>query len=131
MNGKLLIDTLTKLKQNNMDTQCYDFVSCLSLDTQKELIDEKLDDEIISILIPKFRIDAVNYFFKVDNRANYLFKNFDIFLSEINPTSCPISVNLKSALSCLKSSLYSALEVIILYGSFVPFVTISSINTPI
>lgn len=78
LNGKLLIDTLTKLKQNNMDTQCYDFVSCLSLDTQKELIDEKLDDEIISILIPKFRIDAVNYFFKVDNRANYLFKNFDM-----------------------------------------------------
>lgn len=61
-----------------MDTQCYDFVSCLSLDTQKELIDEKLDDEIISILIPKFRIDAVNYFFKVDNRANYVFKNFDM-----------------------------------------------------
>ena len=39
--------------------------------------------------------------------------------------------DIKSALSCLKSSLYSALEVIILYGSFVPFVTISSIKTPI
>ena len=34
-------------------------------------------------------------------------------------------------MSCLKSSLYSALEVIILYGSFVPLVTISSIKTPI
>ena len=39
-------------------------------------------------------------------------------------------VNLKSALSCLNISLYSALEVIILYGSLVPFVTKSSIKTP-
>ena len=43
----------------------------------------------------------------------------------------PISVNLKSALSCLKISLYSALEVIILYGSLVPLVTKSSIKTPV
>ena len=34
-------------------------------------------------------------------------------------------------MSCLNNNLYSALDVIILYGSFVPFVTISSINTPI
>ena len=36
-----------------------------------------------------------------------------------------------SALSCLKSVRYSALEVNILYGSSVPFVIRSSINTPI
>ena len=61
----------------------------------------------------------------------FLFKNFSYLSSDISPTSCPISKSLKSALSCLKSSLYSALDVIILYGSFVPFVTISSIKTPI
>ena len=60
----------------------------------------------------------------------FLFKNFSYLSSDINPTSWPNSVNLKSALSCLNNSLYSALDVIILYGSFVPFVTISSIKTP-
>ena len=40
-------------------------------------------------------------------------KNLLYLSSEINPTSCPISVSLKSALSCLSNSLYSALEVII------------------
>ena len=58
-------------------------------------------------------------------------KNFWYLSSDISPISCPISVNLKSALSWRSNNLYSALEVIILYGSLVPFVTISSIKTPI
>ena len=49
---------------------------------------------------------------------------------EIRPVRMDCSVSLMSALSCLKSSLYSAREVIILYGSFVPFVVRSSISTP-
>ena len=61
----------------------------------------------------------------------FLIKNAWYLSSDIKPTSCPISVNLKSVLSCLSNNLYSALEVIILYGSLVPFVTISSIKTPI
>ena len=61
----------------------------------------------------------------------FFVKNLSYLSSEINPFSCPISSNLRSALSCLSRSLYSALEVIILYGSFVPFVTMSSIKTPI
>ena len=63
--------------------------------------------------------------------AVFLSWNLSYLASETNPTDLPISVNLKSALSCLKINLYSALEVIILYGSLVPFVTISSIKTPI
>ena len=40
-------------------------------------------------------------------------------------------LTLRSALSDLNVSLYSALDVNILYGSATPFVTKSSINTPI
>ena len=46
--------------------------------------------------------------------CSFLFKNPSYLASDINPFSCPISINLKSALSCLNKSLYSALEVIIL-----------------
>ncbi len=41
------------------------------------------------------------------------------------------AVSLSSALSCLKISLYSERDVIILYGSEHPFVTRSSISVPI
>ena len=47
------------------------------------------------------------------------------------PILIPRGVSLKSALSDRSKSLYSDLEVNILYGSFVPFVTKSSIKTPI
>ena len=56
--------------------------------------------------------------------------NFLYLSSDIKPILCPIGVNLSSALSCLNNNLYSALELNILYGSFVFFTTISSINTP-
>ena len=42
----------------------------------------------------------------------------------------PFFVSLKSALSDLRLNLYSALDVNILYGSATPFVTKSSIITP-
>ena len=48
-----------------------------------------------------------------------------------SPISWPIFLRRISALSCLKSSLYSALDVIILYGSWFSLVTRSSISTPI
>ena len=51
--------------------------------------------------------------------------------SETIPISLPFSVRRMSALSSLKISLYSALLVNILYGSFVPRLTRSSIKTPI
>ena len=61
----------------------------------------------------------------------FLSKNISfLFLSTI-PKFIPFSVNLKSALSDLRESLYSALDVNILYGSATPFVTRSSIITPI
>ena len=50
--------------------------------------------------------------------------------SFINPTSYPCFLNLKSALSCLNNNRYSALDVKSLYGSLIPLVTKSSINTP-
>ena len=50
---------------------------------------------------------------------------------DTSPASKPIVRSLKSALSCLSKSLYSAREVIIRYGSKFSFVTKSSISTPI
>ena len=54
------------------------------------------------------------------------------YLSSLtSPASCPDFVRRTSALSCRRSRRYSEREVIILYGSFVPFVTKSSISVPI
>ena len=51
--------------------------------------------------------------------------------SDISPVLRAFSVRRRSALSCRSSSRYSAREVIILYGSLVPFVARSSTSTPI
>ncbi len=51
--------------------------------------------------------------------------------SEASPILNDFGVNLKSALSRRNKVRYSALEVNILYGSSVPLVIKSSINTPI
>ena len=72
-----------------------------------------------------FSRNLINFFVS----SNFLF-NFSILSKEASPRSKPFLVNLSSALSCLNSNLYSALEVNILYGSSVPFVIKSSINTP-
>ena len=72
----------------------------------------------------------LKYSLHVDISSSFLV-NFLYFFSFIKPTLYPYSLSLKSALSCLSSNLYSAREVNILYGSIVPFVTKSSINTPI
>mmetsp|Transcript_23377 Transcript_23377/g.56423 ORF Transcript_23377/g.56423 Transcript_23377/m.56423 type:complete len:203 (-) Transcript_23377:1823-2431(-) len=50
--------------------------------------------------------------------------------SVTNPCSAPFRVSRRSALSALRLILYSALDVNILYGSDVPFVTRSSMSTP-
>lgn len=78
LEGELLKDVLFKLREKGMNDKCYDFVSCLSLETQKYLIDEKLDDGFIAYLVPKFKLEAINYFFANDKRSDYLFNKFNI-----------------------------------------------------
>ena len=56
--------------------------------------------------------------------------NILYFSSSISPTFLPISVSLKSALSCLKRRRNSARLVNSLYGSVIPLFIKSSINTP-
>ena len=82
-------------------------------------------------------VSFVGVIFVVLNNSfnSYIFFSFSKSLlclsSSINPTSYPICLNLWSALSCLNNNLYSARDVSNLYGSLIPLVIKSSINTPI
>lgn len=78
LSGDMLKKVLYRLKENKMTSDCYDFVFGLSLETQKYLIDEKLDDDIIAIIVPRFKTQAITYFFESDSRSNYLFKKMCI-----------------------------------------------------
>lgn len=78
LEGELLKEVLYKLKDKGMYTKCHEFISSLSFETQKYLIDEKLDDDMISSIVPLFNVCAINYFFENDKRADYLFTKFNI-----------------------------------------------------
>ena len=84
----------------------------------------------IGLIIPGFKEVSLKNSSSSDDLATFSSIFFNLS-SLANPRLYAFSVNLMSALSCLKSSLYSALEVNILYGSSVPLVIKSSIKTPI
>ena len=115
--------------------------SIASYDSSGLLISSARDAAVLSPVLPRFSRNFCMVEFAPTMVLSSLcissiicclfFVNAAYLLSSIRPISCPISVSLRSALSCLRRSLYSALDVIILYGSDVSFVTRSSIRTPI
>lgn len=78
LEGKLLKEVLYKLKDKGMYTKCHEFISSLSFESQKYLVDEEMDDDMISSIVPLFDVRAINYFFENDKRADYLFTRFNI-----------------------------------------------------
>ena len=63
------------------DQYLYFFVSLLSIETQKELIDAYLDDNLLVNIISYLKPESIKYLFKVDKRINYLFPR--IYLKDL------------------------------------------------
>ena len=56
----------------------YYFITYLSSDIQKKLIDAKLDDNLLVLIADNFSSDSINYLFQTDKRTTYLFTKFNI-----------------------------------------------------
>lgn len=72
----VIVRTIYKLEEINFIKEnigC-EFISCLSSDDQKKLLDEGFNDDTLIKLISYFRKDVVSYFFEYDKRSIYLYK---------------------------------------------------------
>lgn len=72
----VIVRTIYKLEEINFIKEnigCQ-FISCLSSDDQKKLLDEGFNEDTLIKLISYFRKDVVSYFFEYDKRSIYLYK---------------------------------------------------------
>lgn len=74
----LIIKIILKLNELNAKKYLYYFITYLSLDIQKKLIDAKLDDNILLLIANYFSSESINYLFKTDKRTTYLFTKLNI-----------------------------------------------------
>ena len=78
---ELILKIILKLYSLKNDQYLYFFVSLLSIETQKELIDAYLDDNLLVNIISYLKPESIKYLFKVDKRINYLFPR--IYLKDL------------------------------------------------
>ena len=74
----LIIKIILKLNELNAKKYLYYFITYLSSDIQKKLIDTKLDDNILLLIANYFSSESINYLFKTDKRTTYLFTKLNI-----------------------------------------------------
>ena len=78
---ELILKIILKIYSLKNDQYLYFFVSLLSIETQKELIDAYLDDNLLVNIISYLKPESIKYLFKVDKRINYLFPR--IYLKDL------------------------------------------------
>lgn len=74
----LIIKIILKLNELKAKKYLYYFITYLSFDIQKKLIDAKLDDNLLVLIADNFSGDSINYLFQTDKRATYLFTKLNI-----------------------------------------------------
>lgn len=74
----LIIKIILKLNELKAKKYLYYFITYLSFDIQKKLIDAKLDDNILVLIADNFSTESINYLFKTDKRSSYLFTRLNI-----------------------------------------------------
>ena len=74
----LIIKIILKLNELKAKKYLYYFITYLSSDIQKKLIDAKLNDNLLVLIADNFSSDSINYLFQTDKRATYLFTKLNI-----------------------------------------------------
>lgn len=74
----LIVKIILKLNELKAKKYLYYFITYLSSDIQKELVDAKLDDSILVLVANNFSTESINYLFKTDKRLSYLFTKLNI-----------------------------------------------------
>ena len=74
----LIIKIILKLNELKAKKYLYYFITYLSSDIQKKLIDAKLDDNLLVLIADNFSSDSINYLFQTDKRTIYLFTKLNI-----------------------------------------------------
>ncbi len=74
----LIVRIILKLNELKAKKYLYYFITYLSSDVQKKLVDVKLDDSILVLVANNFSTESINYLFKTDKRLSYLFTKLNI-----------------------------------------------------
>ena len=74
----LIVKIILKLNELKAKKYLYYFITYLSSDVQKKLVDAKLDDSILVLVANNFSTESINYLFKTDKRLSYLFTKLNI-----------------------------------------------------
>ncbi len=74
----LIVKVILKLYELKTKKYLYYFITFLSDDIQKKLIDAKLDDNILVLIADNFSSESINYLLKTDKRTTYLFTKINI-----------------------------------------------------
>lgn len=74
----LIIKIILKLNELKAKKYLYYFITYLSSNIQKKLIDAKLDDNLLVLIADNFSSDSINYLFQTDKRTTYLFTKLNI-----------------------------------------------------
>lgn len=102
---ELILKIILKLYSLKNEKYLYFFVSLLSIDAQKELIDAHLNDNLLVNITGYLKPESIKYLFEVDKRINYLFPR--IYLKDLieNGTEFPNEIlNNKKFFNMLKSN---------------------------
>ena len=78
LDDNLIIKIILKLNELKAKKYLYYFITYLSSNIQKKLIDAKLDDNLLVLIADNFSSDSINYLFQTDKRATYLFTKLNI-----------------------------------------------------
>lgn len=101
---ELILKIILKLYSLKNEKYLYFFVTYLNIDTQKELIDAKLDDNLLVNIIGYLKPESIKYLFFADKRINYLFPKTNIMELIKNDTIFPNEIlNNKKFFNMLKT----------------------------
>ena len=102
---ELILKIILKLYSLNNEKYLYFFVTYLNVDTQKELIDANLDDNLLVNITGYLKPESIKYLFFSDKRINYLFPKINIMELIKNDTIFPNEIlNNKKFFNMLKTN---------------------------
>lgn len=102
---ELILKIILKLNSLNNEKYLYFFVTYLNVDTQKELIDANLDDNLLVNITGYLKPESIKYLFFADKRINYLFPKINIMELIKNDTIFPNEIlNNKKFFNMLKTN---------------------------
>lgn len=102
---ELILKIILKLYSLNNEKYLYFFVTYLNVDTQKELIDANLDDNLLVNITGYLKAESIKYLFFSDKRINYLFPKINIMELIKNDTIFPNEIlNNKKFFNMLKTN---------------------------